>query len=102
MATNGKTVKPVKAKKVSPAGRKAGKQNVSLEDFLKKVIEADKKGLTQTWVAEQLDITPAAVSTRCKMLRDKGVTLPEFTRGNAGPRIDVSAANDLIKSLRKS
>lgn len=99
MAGNGKAVKSVKKK--SPAGRKSGKANVSLNDFLRMVIEADKKGLTQTWVAEQLGITPAAVSTRCKLLREKGVALPEFTRGNAGPRIDVDGANNLIKSLRK-
>jgi hypothetical protein len=102
MASSKKSVSVVKAKKKSPAGRKAGKQNVDLHTFLKMVMEADKQGFTQTWVAEQLDITPAAVSTRCKLLRDKGVTLPEFARGNAGPRIDVDAANDLIKSLRKA
>jgi predicted transcriptional regulator len=93
-----KTVKPVAA-----TGRTVGKKNVSVETFLRKVVEASKKGFSQTWVARELGITPAAVSLRISYLRKQGVkNLPEFPRGNVegSSRLDVAALNDLVKKMR--
>jgi len=58
--------------------RIAGKAAVSLKDFLTKVVEASKNGHNQSWVATELDCTPAAVSLRLKSLREKGVKVPEL------------------------
>lgn len=60
------------------AGRIAGKPSVSLRDFLTAVVEAAKDGHNQTWVANELGCSPAAVSLRIKSLRDKGVKVPEL------------------------
>lgn len=89
-------------KAAKAVGRTAGKKSVGIDMFVRKVVEAHKKGLSQTWVAQELDITPAAVSLRIKYLRDQGVkNLPEFPRGNAGgTRLDVEALNDLVKKVR--
>lgn len=59
-------------------GRPAGKNAVSLRDFLVKVVEASKSGHNQSWVAAELGCTPAAVSLRLKSLREKGVRVPEL------------------------
>ena len=59
-------------------GRPAGKNAISLKDFLTKVVEASKSGHNQSWVATELGCTPAAVSLRLKSLRDKGVRIPEL------------------------
>lgn len=106
----GKSVKAVKNGERRPSfnktkaaiGRTAGKKSVDISTFVRKVVEAHKKGLSQTWVAQELDITPAAVSLRIKYLRDQGVkNLPEFPRGNVGgTRLDVDALNDLVKKAR--
>lgn len=89
-------------KKVKPVGRTVGKKSVDVDTFVRKVVEAHKKGLSQTWVAQELDITPAAVSLRISYLKQHGVKgLPEFPRGNSGgSRLDVSALNDLVKKIR--
>jgi predicted transcriptional regulator len=77
------------------AGRIAGKASVSLRDFLVAVVEAAKNGQNQTWVANELGCTPAAVSLRMKSLREKGVNLPELasTRSSnvAGDAMDILA-----------
>jgi predicted transcriptional regulator len=59
-------------------GRPAGKNAISLRDFLVKVVEASKSGQNQSWVATELGCTPAAVSLRLKSLREKGVKVPEL------------------------
>jgi len=60
------------------AGRIAGKASVDLRTFLTVVVKASKDGQNQTWVANELGCTPAAVSLRLKGLREKGVPLPEL------------------------
>lgn len=62
----------------------AGKNAVSLRDFLTAVVAAAKAGNNQSEVARELGITPAAVSLRLKSLREKGVKVPELasTRSN--------------------
>jgi|688.fasta_scaffold16738_21 predicted transcriptional regulator len=93
-----KMVKPV-----ATTGRTVGKKSVDVETFLRKVVEASKKKLSQTWVARELGITPAAVSLRIKYLREQGVkNLPEFPRGNVegSSRLDVNALNNLVKKMR--
>ena len=57
-------------------GRPAGKNAVSLRDFLTAVVMAAREGHNQSWVAEQIGCTPAAVSLRLKSLREKGVAVP--------------------------
>jgi len=64
-------------------GRKVGSKSVSLRDFLVALVEVHNEGGTLTTVAEQLGVTPAAVSSRVKYLRDKGVKLPEFERSRS-------------------
>jgi DNA-binding MarR family transcriptional regulator len=64
-------------------GRKEGSKSVSLRDFLVALVEVHNEGGTLTTVAEQLGVTPAAVSSRVKSLRDKGVKLPLFERGRS-------------------
>jgi len=92
------------AEKIDPvAGRTVGKKSVNVETFLRKVVEASKKKLSQTWVARELGITPAAVSLRIKYLREQGVkNIPEFPRGNVegSSRLDVKALNNLVKKMR--
>lgn len=84
------------------SGRTVGKKSVDIKKFIDTLMSASKRGLSQTWVAGELNVTPAAVSLRCKYLRDNGVKgLPEFPRGTAGgSRIDVKALNDLVRSCR--
>jgi predicted transcriptional regulator len=84
-------------------GRTVGKKSVDVKTFVSTVMAASRRGLSQTWVANELNVTPAAVSLRCKYLRDNGVKgLPEFPRGNptTGSRIDIKALNDLVRSCR--
>jgi hypothetical protein len=84
-------------------GRTVGKKSVDVKTFVGTLMAASKRGLSQTWVANELNITPAAVSLRCKYLRENGVKgLPEFPRGNpsSGSRLDVKALNDLVRSCR--
>jgi predicted transcriptional regulator len=77
------------------AGRIAGKASVSLRDFLTVVVKAAAEGHNQTWVANELGCSPAAVSLRLKSLRDKGVKVPELatTRSSnvAGDAMDILA-----------
>jgi len=77
------------------AGRIPGKASVSLRDFLTVVVRAAAAGQNQTWVANELGCSPAAVSLRLKSLRDKGVKVPELasTRSSnvAGDAMDILA-----------
>lgn len=69
-------------------GRKTGSKSVGLRDFLVALVEVHNDGGTLTMVAEQLGITPAAVSSRVKSLRDKGVSLPMFERGRSSTLVE--------------
>lgn len=80
------------------AGRKEGQKAVDLRTFLTTLVEVHKDGGTLSMVAEQLGITPAAVSSRIKTLREKGVKgLPEFERAR-GVNIAAEAA-DILDEL---
>jgi DNA-binding transcriptional LysR family regulator len=69
-------------------GRKEGSKSVGLREFLTTLVEVHGEGGTLSAVAEQLGITPAAVSSRVKSLRDKGVTLPEFDRSRSSTLVE--------------
>ena len=77
------------------AGRIAGKATISLRDFLTVIVKAAAAGHNQTWVANELGCSPAAVSLRLKSLRNKGVRVPELasTRSSnvAGDAMDILA-----------
>jgi hypothetical protein len=80
------------------AGRKEGQKAVDLRTFLTTLVEVHKDGGTLSMVAEQLGITPAAVSSRIKSLKDKGVNnLPEFERAR-GVNI-ANEASDILSEL---
>ena len=79
-------------------GRPAGKNAVSMRDFLGKVVEAHRKGHNQSWIAEQLGVSPAAVSLRIKALREKGVKVPELVSGR-GSVNTVEDANNILADL---
>ena len=74
-----------------------GRNVVSLRDFLSTVVTAASAGHNQSWVANELGITAAAVSLRMKSLREKGVKLPALvsTRSNN----TVEDANDILRDL---
>jgi DNA-binding transcriptional LysR family regulator len=78
-------------------GRKEGSKSVGLRDFLVTLVEVHNEGGTLTAVAEQLGVTPAAVSSRVKSLRDKGVKLPEFERSRSSNI--VADARDILSEL---
>jgi DNA-binding transcriptional LysR family regulator len=69
-------------------GRKEGSKSVNLRDFLTTLVEVHGEGGSLTMVAEQLGITPAAVSSRVKSLREKGVKLPEFERSRSSNLVE--------------
>lgn len=75
-------------------GRPAGKNAVSLRDFLTAVVKASNEGHNQSWVAEQIGCTPAAVSLRLKSLREKGVKVPELV-SNRSSNVAEDAATIL-------
>jgi DNA-binding transcriptional LysR family regulator len=80
------------------AGRKEGQKAVDLRKFLTTLVEVHQEGGTLKMVADQLGVTPAAVSSRIKTLRDKGVSnLPEFERAR-GVNI-ASEATDILSEL---
>lgn len=77
------------------AGRKEGQKAVDLRKFLTTLVEVHQEGGTLSMVADQLGITPAAVSSRVKTLREKGVKgLPEFERARG-----VNIANEASEIL---
>jgi DNA-binding transcriptional LysR family regulator len=77
---------------------RTGKAVVSLKDFLTALVEVSKEGGTISAVAKRLNITPAAVSSRIKSLREKGVTLPEFTASSRGESL-VEDAKNILEGL---
>lgn len=80
------------------AGRKEGQKAVDLRKFLTTLVEVHQEGGTLSMVADQLGITPAAVSSRIKTLKDKGVKgLPVFERGVRGNVAE--AASDILAEL---
>lgn len=79
------------------SGRPAGKAAVSLRDFLSKIVEASKNGMNQSWVADELGVSPAAVSLRIKSLRDKGVKIPELSSTRGGNVAEDAA--DILRDL---
>lgn len=66
------------------AGRKEGQKAVDLRKFLTTLVEVHNEGGTLKMVADTLGVTSAAVSSRIKALREKGVKLPKFERGRSG------------------
>lgn len=79
------------------SGRPAGKPAVSLRDFLSKVVEAANSGMNQSWVADELGVSAAAVSLRLKSLRDKGVKVPTLASTRGGNVADDAA--DILRDL---
>jgi DNA-binding transcriptional LysR family regulator len=77
---------------------RTGKQVVSLRDFLTTLVAVSKEGGTISMVADKLGVTSAAVSSRIKSLREKGVTLPEFTASSRGENL-VEDAKSILESL---
>lgn len=81
-------------------GRKVGQKSVSVENLISCVVKHHRKGGTMTEVANELGITPAAVSLRMKYLRDNGVKgLPKFARrgGNTAGKV-VERAQAALKA----
>lgn len=88
------------AKKTVQVGRKQGQKAVDVETFISTLVNIHRKGGTMTMVAEELGITPAAVSLRVKYLRDKGIKgLPTFDKrgGNAAGQVVERAKAALAK-----
>ncbi len=79
-------------------GRPAGKNAISMRDFLGKLMEAYKNNHNQSWIAKELGLTPAAVSLRIKGLRDKGVKVPELVSGRGGSN-SAADATDILAEL---
>jgi predicted transcriptional regulator len=75
----------------------AGKSSVDMRVFLGKVVEAHKKGMNQSWIANELGVSPAAVSLRISGLRKKGVKLPELVSGRGGSNTAEDANNILAE-----
>lgn len=73
------------------AGRKEGQKAVDLRKFLTTLIEVYNEGGTLKMVADTLGISSAAVSSRVKALKDKGVKLPKFQRGRSANIADEAA-----------
>lgn len=87
--------------KAAQVGRKVGQKAVDVETFIKTLVNIHRKGGTMTMVAEELGITPAAVSLRVKYLRDQGVKgLPVFDKrgGNAAGQV-VERAKAALKAM---
>lgn len=78
-------------------GRPAGKNAVSLRDFLTAVVDAARSGHNQSWVATQIGCTPAAVSLRLKSLREKGVKVPELASTRSSNVAEDAA--DILRDL---
>lgn len=80
------------------AGRVKGQKAVDLRKFLTTLVEVYNEGGTLRMVADQLGVTPAAVSSRIKSLREKGVNnIPEFERAR-GVNI-ANEATDILSEL---
>lgn len=60
-----------------PPVKKKNKR-ISLEVFLKHVVEGTKNGGNSISIAKELGITPQAVRQRCHKLRNQGVPVPQW------------------------
>jgi predicted transcriptional regulator len=74
------------------SGRPAGKAAVSLRDFLTAVVKAANEGYGQSWVANELGVSSAAVSLRLKSLRDKGVKVPTLASARSANIADEATS----------
>ena len=79
-------------------GRPAGKNAISMREFLAKVVEAYKNGHNQSWIAAELGVSAAAVSLRLSSLRKKGVKVPELVSGRSAVN-SVEDANNILADL---
>jgi hypothetical protein len=98
--TKERNLKMARKKQVS-VGRKVGQQSVGVETLIQTVIKHHKAGGSQSSVARELGVTPAAISLRLKYLRDQGVKgLPEFARGagNSGKTV-VERAREALAAM---
>lgn len=75
----------------------AGRTAVPLKDFLTVVVKTVKDGGTVKMAADELNLTPAAVSARLKYLREKGVKVPEFSASRSANTVDQ--ANAILDEL---
>jgi len=78
-------------------GRPAAGTGIDMENFITIWIDAYKTGKNQSDIARQLNVTPAAVSTKAKKFRGMGIDLPELNRSSAG--VNISGAKDLMNKL---
>lgn len=79
-------------------GRPAAGAGIEMENFITIWIDAYKNGRNQSDIARQLNVTPAAVSTKAKKFRSMGIELPELSRsGSTG--VNVGAAKNLVAKL---
>lgn len=74
------------------AGRKEGQKAVDLRKFLTTLVEVHNDGGTLKMVADELGVSSAAVSSRIKSLREKGVKLPVFERGRSANIADEATS----------
>jgi predicted transcriptional regulator len=72
------------------------RKTVHIKQFVRTVMRGYKRGKTQSDVARELGVTPAAVSLRLKYLREIGVNIPKNQRMN---RKDIRAA--AIKEMNR-
>lgn len=74
-----------------------------LDNFVKVYMDAFKKNESQTWVAKELNVTPALVSIYKKRLIESGVELPTLRRNNAQmDQVDAKRLNAIIRSKTKA
>jgi len=89
------------AKRKIKVGRKEGQKSIGVETLINTVVKHHRKGGSQSSVARELGITPAAVSLRMKYLREQGVKgLPKFERrggGNTAGKVADKARAALAK-----
>jgi len=60
-----------------PSAKKKNKR-ISLEVFLKQVVEESKNGGNSISIAKALGITPQAVRQRCHKLRNQDIPVPQW------------------------
>lgn len=63
--------------------------------FVEKWLEAFKESKTQVWVAQELEITPSAVTAKKKKLMEAGVELPPLKRVTENS-VDAEDLNALV------
>lgn len=60
-------------------------KTVSNEEFIKVNVEAFKEGKGIKYIASKLNLSEQYVTQRRSTLRNKGIALPDLTRGGAQP-----------------